>query len=121
MPKPKAPSTCVIALRCSPEQRAELTRRAAGRGIGVFLRAALFPANDNSPLLRQPRQPSKDNVALAKGLLQLGQIATNLRDQARTAELAGTLPEDERPLEDIRQQLAAIKTLLMKGLGVRER
>ena len=99
----------------------ELERRAAGQRISIYLRAALFPANDNSPLPRQPRQPSKDDVALAKALLQLGQMATDLRDQTHAAELAGTSPEDDRAAEHIERQLAEIKALLMKGLGIRER
>ena len=111
----------MIALRCSPEQREELTRRAGGQQIGGYLRDALFPANDNAPLPKRRRQPSKDDLALTRALLQLGQIAMHLRDQSRAAELAGTLPEVERPAERIEQQLAEIKALLMKGLGIRER
>lgn len=121
MPEQKRPSTCVVALRCSPEQRVELERRAAGRQIGAYLRTVLFPANDNARLPRRQRQPSKDDVALAKALLQLGRIATHLRDQARAAELAGSPPENEPSLADIERQLAAIRSLLMKGLGIRER
>lgn len=111
----------MIALRCSLEQRVELERRASGQPVGVYLRAALFPANDNSPLPRRARQPSKDTVTLAKTLAQLGQIATQLRDQARAAELAGLPPENEPSLAEVERQLAEIKSLLMKGLGVRER
>lgn len=111
----------MIALRCSPEQRAELERRASGQQVGVYLRAALFPANDNSPLPKRAREPSKDTVALAKAVALLGQIATKLRDEARAAELAGLPPENEPSLADIERQLAEIKSLLMKGLGVRER
>ncbi len=121
MPKQKQPSSCVIALRCSPEQRAELERRASGQRVGVYLRAALFPANDNAPLPKRAREPSKDTVALAKALALLGQIATHLRDQARAAELAGLPPENEPSLADIERQFFEIKSLLMKGLGVRER
>lgn len=121
MRKQKRSSSCVIALRCSPEQRVELERRASGQQIGVYLRAALFPANDNSPPPKRVRAPSKKTVALAKGLALLGQVATQLRDQARAAELAGLPPENEPSLADIERQLAEIKSLFMKGLGVRER
>lgn len=121
MHKRKVPPTCVIALRCSPEQRAELARRAAGQQLGSYLRAALFPANDNAPLPKRRRQATKDDLALTKALLLLGQIAMHIRDQARAAELAGTSPEDDRHAEGIERQLAEIKALLMKGLGIRER
>ena len=81
----------------------------------------LFPANDNAPLPRRQRQPSKDDVALAKALLQLGQIATHLRDQARATDFAGLPVEDAPAYDEIRHQIAEIKSLLVKGLGVRER
>jgi len=99
----------------------ELERRASGQQIGIYLRAALFPANDNSPLPKRRREPSKNTVALAKALALLGQIATHQRDRARAAELAGLPPEDAPSLADIERQLTEIKSLLMKGLGVRER
>ena len=115
--------SCVVSIRLSPGQRGDLERRAGGRQVGVYLREILFPANDNAPLPRRTRQPSKDIVALAKALAQLGQLATDFREQCRAAELAG-LPGDEGAHvanEDIERQLADIKSLLMKGLGIRER
>lgn len=119
MPDRTSSSSCVVSLRCSLEQRAELERRARGKQVGAYLRAVLFPANDNVP--RQPRKPSQDDVALATALMQLGQIATALREQRRAAELAGLPAEDERASQDIYRLLVEIKSLLMKGLGVRER
>ena len=121
MTKQKRPSSCVIALRCSSDQRAELERRASGQQVGTYLRSTLFPANDNSAPRKPKRQSSKDAVALAKALVLLGQIATHLRDQARAAELAGLPPDNQSPDADVEGQLAEIKSLLMKGLGVRER
>jgi len=117
----KTSPTCVVSLRCSLDQRGELERRAAGKQIGAYLRCVLFPANDNSPIPRLTRQPSKDAVALARALAQLGQLATALREQARAAELAGIAQEDGPTSHEIERQLADIKSLLMKGLGVRER
>jgi hypothetical protein len=115
----KSRHTCVVSLRCSVEQRADLGRRAAGQQIGAYLRATLFPSNDNAPLPRQPRKPSENAVALAQALAQLGQISTQLKDRARAAELTGVPTEDYST--SVRQELSEIKSLLMKGLGVRER
>lgn len=121
MPDHTSSSSCVVSLRCSLEQRAELERRARGKQVGAYLRGVLFPANDNTPVPRHPRKPSKDDIALARALAQLGQIATALREQRRAAELAGLPEEDERVSQDLNRLLTEIKSLLMKGLGVRER
>jgi hypothetical protein len=121
MPEQKRPSTCVVSLRCSLEQRSELERRAAGKQVGVYLRSVLFPANDNAPLPRRLRYPSRDDIALAKALAQLGQLVTDLRERSRAAEFAALPAGDDLTSQDIHRLLADIKSLLMKGLGVRER
>lgn len=125
MTEQKSPSTCVVALRCSRKQRAELERRAAGRPIGPYLRTVLFPANDNEapPQPTRTRAPAKDAAALAKALALLGPAATTLKFIAHGIA-SGALPlspDTEAAVLKACADIRDAKALLMKALGIRER
>jgi hypothetical protein len=116
----------ILSVPLSPEQRAELELRAGRQPLSAYARGQLFPANDNEPT-PTPRKsgPVKDHAALARLLAQIGRsdMAASLRslsEMARTGALPVT-PETEAALQAACADIAAMKALLMKALGIRER
>lgn len=115
-----------IDLRVSDAERAALEARAGRQPLGAYIRGALFPANDNTPLPRCSGGISQgDRKLLAQVLGKLGQsgMSQALREM-REAARSGSLIVDEEMLARFDQGLAdlrAIKSLLMRALGVRER
>ncbi len=97
--------------------------RANGQPIGSYVREYLFAANDNRPPPR--RAPSKDQAALAAVLAKLGRadFASSLREIARAARIGAlpVAPELEADLHQACRDMAAMKALLMKALGIQER
>ncbi len=117
----------ILSVPLSPEQRAELEARAGRQPLSAYARGQLFPANDNEPRPTPPRRsgPVKDHAALAKLLAGIGKsdMASSLRslsETARTGALPVT-PETEAALQKASADIAAMKALLMKALGIRER
>jgi len=100
-----------------------LEARANGQPIGSYVRDYLFAANDNRP--RPRRVPSKDQAALAAVLASLGQsgLAASLREIANAARIGAlpVSPELETELHQACRDVAAMKSLLMKALGIQER
>lgn len=117
----------ILSVPLSPAQMSELARRAGRQPVSAYARAQLFPANDNQPApKKQPRgsAPVKDHAALARILAVLGQsdAGSSLRELARLARMGALpiTPETEAALLKACADIAALKTLLMKALGVRE-
>ncbi|GFO83116.1 MAG: hypothetical protein A49_27430 [Methyloceanibacter sp.] len=97
--------------------------RANGQPIGSYVREYLFAANDNRP--RPRRAPSADHVAPATVLAKLGQaeLAASLREIAHAARIGAlpVSPELEAELHQACHDIASMKSLLMKALGIQER
>ena len=126
-PHTKAPAP--FSLRLTPEERRELEERAGRQPLGAYIRERLFAAKHGgktSDHRRARGQVSiKDHQMLAQVLALLGQsrLASNLNQLARAAN-AGALPvtpETEATLQSAAEDVAAIKSLLMRALGIRER
>ena len=128
-PKPATAKTRrILSVPMSPEQMADLARRAGRAPLSAFARAQLFPANDNepAPAIRTRRAaPVRDDAALAEVLAKLGKtdLGGSLREMAQLARLGALplTPETEAEVQKACRDIADIKTLLMKALGIRER
>lgn len=124
--RPKQTSRVILSIPLTPDLKTQLERRAGRRPVSAYAREVLFPANDNAPCnLRTPRHSRKDRQALAAILARLGvmEVSGSLHELARLARLGALpiTPEVEAALLEARADMAAIKTLLMKALGLRER
>lgn len=127
-PKPaNAKTRRILSVPLSPEQMADLARRAGRAPLSAFARAQLFPANDNSPISSnriRGAAPVRDDAALATILAMLGKadLGSSLREIARLARLGALpiTPEVETDIQIACRDIADIKTLLMKALGIRE-
>ena len=123
-----AKARILLSVPLEPEQKNELVRRAGRQSLSAYVRERLFAANDNAPA--KPRRkrhssPVKDHAALSALLAKLGKLdaAASLTDLARLARM-GALPmspETEAALTQACADVADIKSLLMKALGVRQR
>jgi len=123
-PKPKDRKVRhILSVPFTPEQVADLARRAGRRPLSVFVRDQLFPANDNAPpKTARPRSAEKLAFA-AKILALLGPTYTALKSIAH-ATASGLLPfspDTEAAILKACADIAEMKALLMKALGVRER
>lgn len=122
-PKPKATKPRhILSVPLSPEQRAELARRAGRNPISVYARGQLFPANDNAPVAKaRPHSPEKAAFA-AKVLATLGPLHTSLTTIAHglASGLLPFTPDTEAAILKACADIAAMKSLLMKALGIRE-
>jgi len=119
----RAKTRQILSVPFTPEQVAELVRRAGKRPLSAFVRAQLFPANDNArPKPVRPR-PAEKVAFAAKVLALLGPVSTTLKAIAH-AMASGVLPfapDTEAAVLKACADIAEMKTLLMKALGVRER
>lgn len=109
-----------ITIRLTPEEHGALVAKAGDMPLAQFVREqALSGAAEKR---RTTRRPTMDKRALAQVLAKLGaspQVAA-FRDAARDVE-AGTLPkgtDTDAHLKSIRDELSAIRSLLMRALGV---
>ena len=126
--KTSAEARVLLSVPLKPDQRAELLRRAGRQPLSTYVREQLFAANDNAPSKdRQKRHsaPVKDHAALTELLARLGKLdaAASLANLARLARLGAlpVSPETEAALLQACADIAFIKSLLMKALGVRQR
>lgn len=113
----------ILSVPFTPEQMADLARRAGKRPLSAFVREHLFPANDNA--LPKPARPKPTELAAfaAKVLAVLGPVSTTLKSIAH-AMASGVLPfapDTEAAVLKACADIAEIKTLLMKALSFRER
>jgi hypothetical protein len=110
-----------FTFRLSADERWELEQRAGGQTLGSYVRACLF--GDGVSTRRS--LPLPDRKALAGLLARLGQsdIAANLRiiaEAARNGSLPIT-PETLALIEQACRDIAAMKSMLMKALRIKER
>lgn len=113
----------ILSVPVSPEQMADLARRAGRRPLSAFVRDHLFPANDNTPPKPARARPTELAAFAAKVLAVLGPVSTTLKSIAH-AMASGVLPfapDTEAAVLKACADIAEIKSLLMKALGVRER
>lgn len=127
LPKP-AKARKLLSVPLSPERHAELERLAGRQPVSAYVREQLFPANDNAPASkRQPRgmAPVKDHAALAKILAAMGKsdAGSSLRAMTHLARMGALpiTPETEAAILKACADIADMKALLMKALGIRER
>ena len=107
-----------LSLRLSADERMRLERMAEGEPLGGYIKAKLFGDHRTSA-----SQPSHTEFARALALLGQGGAGPALRSMARAAE-HGTLPLDPETQASVRAacaDIAVIKSLLMKALGIKER
>jgi hypothetical protein len=113
----------ILSVPFTPEQMADLARRAGRRPLSAFVRDHLFPANDNNPPKPLLARPAEQAAFAAKVLAVLGPVSTTLKSIAHAME-SGVLPfapDTEAAVLKACADIAKMKTLLMKALGVRER
>lgn len=107
-----------LSLRLSVDERARLERMANGKPLGGFIKSRLF-----SERRKTATQSGREEVAHVLALFGQSGIGPAIRSMARDAE-RGTLPLDPETQASIRAacaDLAVIKSLLMKALGIKER
>lgn len=116
-----------FSLRLTAQERRRLEAQAAGMPLGAYIRSRLL--GDEAGHTRPHRRtrgaaPVRDHKALAEVLARLGasRLSGNLNQLARAAN-AGALPvspETESALQAAGRDIAAIKALVMRALGIRE-
>ena len=126
MSEPHTKGSVPFSLRLTPEERRQLEARAGGEPLGVYIRERLFgeQAGRSHKHRRRAQFIMTDHRALSQVLALLGQsrLASNLNQLARAAN-AGSLPvtpDIESALNAACEDVAAIRSLLMTALGIRE-
>ena len=127
MPDQPKTGPAPFSLRLTLEERRELEDHAGRQPLGVYIRQRLFAEQGaKGKRQRAARRPTvHDEQALAQVLALLGQsrLASNVNQLARAAN-SGSLPvspDTEAALSAASADVATIKTLLMRALGIRER
>lgn len=123
----QTPKTTPFSIRLTPGERADLERRAGKQALGDFIRERLFGSvhRPNQIASRaKPRTVTADREALATVLARLGQsdLARSLAALARAAH-TGALPvspEIEAAIGQACRDIAAMKSVLMAALGIKE-
>ena len=113
----KTPPTKPISIRLTPKERTALERRAGKRSLSVYVRERMFSDDAHQT------KPSKGELAQALGKLGASGLAASLTDLAQAARI-GALPvseETENQLQAACADIAAMKSTLMKVLGIKER
>ena len=106
-----------FSLRLSFEERARLTEQAEGQPLGAYIRSRLL---DEPPRRKRVSEIDRDSLLRVLGQLGQSRIANNLNQLARAANL-GTLPatpETEDALIEASRDIAEIRALLIKALGM---
>ena len=124
-PKPpakKKPTTSVVSLRVSTDERAAIEKNAAGLAMSEYLRERLL-GDDVTPRRTRGRFPVKDHEALAKvlGLLGRSELAANVAALAWAAQ-QGTIspaPDFEAAVKQACTDIAEIRTILIRALGLK--
>lgn len=92
-------------------------RRAGGRSVSAYVREQLFARDAGA------RKPNRNELAQVLGKLGASGVAVSVNELARLAKL-GALPvgdETEAPLHAACDDIAMIKSALMRALGIKER
>jgi hypothetical protein len=103
-----------VAVRCTETEYASMTAaaRRAGLSVGAFLRAL----GCGNPGLRAARRPPIERQELARLLGHMGKLGSNVNQLAHMANVAGRL-RSEHQLNEIGDEVRAMRTALMKALG----
>lgn len=122
--KPASPRK-ILSVPLPLDMHARLEERAGRQPLSAYVRDQLFPANDNEAPRKTARSRSsvKDAAALAGALALLGPVSTALKSLAH-ASASGLLPfapDTEAAVLKACADIAEIKALLVKALGIRER
>lgn len=113
-----------VSLRVTPEEKARLTRDAAGMSISAYVRERLF-GEAARPRKTRGKFPVKDHEALAKVLRALGR--SNLAqefDALAWAVRDGSVHLDSESAQALRQACASISAMhrdLITALGLKAR
>lgn len=106
-----------ISIRLTPQERADLVRRAGGQSLSGYVRDQLFARGAASC------KPNKNELAQVLGKLGSSGLSSSVNELARLARL-GALPvsdETEAHLRAACTDIVAIKSALMCALGIKER
>lgn len=113
-----------FSIRLTPEERLLLEKRAGGQALGEYIRENLFGAKSRKSKSSRGQFPTADKQALAKALALLGKSALR-ESMGRLSKAAhiGALPvtdETALQLQIACADIAKIKSLIMKALGIQE-
>lgn len=119
----KTEPTSVVSVRLTPAEKDALRGMAGSKGLSTFLRdKALNGVVGTARRLQRPK-PGPNTRALSELLACLGRkgLSDNLRRIADAAE-RGALqfdPDASRNITSACEDIAAMRVLLLKGLGIR--
>lgn len=116
--KPATP----LSIRVSHTERAQLARLAGDAGISAYVRQQLFGSVRPRRVTRRPAVETKD-IAQILALLGAGELASNLHELARAAEVGAlpVLPETEKAIADACMAVIDMRNALIGALGLKER
>lgn len=125
----KTPKTIPFSIRLTPDERANLERRAGKQALGDYIRARLFGQDRQAgtPKPAKPRPQSttidKKTAAQALGLLGKSELSGSLKKLSEASRLGAlpVTPETESALQRACHDVAAIKSALMTALGIKQR
>ena len=124
MAQPKTKGPAPFSLRMTAEERLDLERRAGRQPLGAYIRERLFE-RQTTPRRCRGQGVVKDHKALSQvlGLLGRSRLAATMNQLARAADVGAlpVSPEVETSLRDACKDVAAIKALVMRALGIQER
>lgn len=121
----KTLKTIPFSIRLTPDERADLERRADKQALGDFIRARLFGQSrpTSTPKVR-PQSTTIDQTTAARGLALLGkaELASSLKALSEAVHLGAlpVTPETEAAINRACRDVATLKTLFMAALGIRE-
>lgn len=112
-----------LSIRLSPDERARLETMAGKQPIGAFVKSRLFAANDNIPPQPNSRPIVNERVGFAKILGMLAQMDVFLTLKELLKAVGNghiqLRPETESALNAACLDLAEIRRLLIKALGIK--
>jgi len=121
------PKTIPFSIRFTPAEKAELEHRAGSAPLGVYARERLLGrAERNYRRLRtkQTKAPTVDRTALAQvlGLLGKSERERNLKYISEAARVGALLltPDVLEHIDQACRDIAEIKSMVMKALGIKE-
>lgn len=102
---------------------AQLSHRAGSKPLSAYARDQLFPANDNAAPKAARRRDTIKAASAAKALALIGPATSSLKSiaYAMASGLLPYAPDTEAAVLKACADIAEMKTLLMKTLGIRER
>jgi hypothetical protein len=122
-PKP-ANKSKPFSIRLTPEERLLLEKRAGAQALGEYIRESLLETKVRRSKSSRGQFPTKDRQALAKALALLGcsSLRKSMSELSEAARI-GALPvtgETESQLQKACADIASIKSLIMRALGIQE-